>query len=66
MINANFNSILHNERANQHSIALSNKAMKSLDAKARQALKNELAFQIKADSERQVIRANIILGRGYP
>ena len=61
LINANFNSILHNERANQHSIALNNDAMKSLDAQAKQALKNELAFQIHSDLERQIIRANMVL-----
>ena len=61
LINVNFNAILHNERANQHSLALNKDAMKSLDAQAKQALKNELAFQIHADLERQIIRANMVL-----
>ena len=61
LINSNFNAIQHNERANQHSLALNQKTMKSLDAQAKQALKNELAFQIHADLERQIIRANMVL-----
>ena len=61
LINSNFISVRNNERATQHSLALNAETMKTMNIQAKQAIKNELAFQIHSDLEHQVVRSNMVL-----